>query len=191
MTTVGYGRVSTLDQHPEAQHDALTAASCDKLFIDEGVSGKLASRPRWDACREYLRPGDMLVITKLDRLGRSVQNLTEISGWLEGHGVALKILDQAIDTTTIEGQLFFTILAGIAQFEHALIVQRTKDGLAAARARGRVGGGKPKLNPAQRKRAQELYDLKGPDGKRAHTVAEIGTMLKVSRQTIYRSLEKA
>jgi DNA invertase Pin-like site-specific DNA recombinase len=131
----------------------------------------------------------MLVITKLDRLGRSVQNLTEISGWLEKRGVALKILDQAIDTTTIEGQLFFTILAGIAQFEHALIVQRTKDGLAAARARGRVGGGKPKLNAAQRKRAQELYDLKAPDGKRAHTVAEIGTMLNVSRQTIYRSLE--
>lgn len=189
MTVVGYGRVSTTDQHPEAQHDALTAAECEKIFIDDGVSGTLASRPRWDACREYLRPGDTLVITKLDRLGRSVKNLIEISGWLGEAKVELKVIDQAIDTTTIEGRLFFAILAAIAEFEHELIVQRTKDGLAAARARGRKGGSKPKLSPAQRKRAQELYDLKGADGKRAHTVAEIGSMLGVSRQTIYRALQ--
>jgi DNA invertase Pin-like site-specific DNA recombinase len=184
MTIVGYGRVSTTDQHPEAQHDALTKAGCDKLFIDEGASGKLASRPRWDACREYLRPGDQLTITKLDRLGRSIQNLLEISAWLREQGIELKVIDQAIDTMTIEGRLFFAILAAIAEFEHELIVQRTKDGLAAARARGRKGGGVPKLNDKQKARARELYD------SQTMTVAEIGKTLGVSRQTIYRTLEE-
>jgi len=182
MTIVGYGRVSTTDQHPEAQQDALAAAGCDKTFIDEGVSGKLASRPRWDACREYLRTGDILVITKLDRLGRSTKNLIEISSWLSDNGIALKVIDQDIDTTTPAGKLFFTILAAIAEFEHDLIVQRTKDGLAAARARGRRGGGQPKLKRSQVKRARELYDAN------VMTVAEIGQQFGVSRQTIYRAL---
>lgn len=190
MTIVGYGRVSTTDQHPEAQHDALTKAGCEKLFIDEGVSGKLASRPRWDACREYLRPGDQLVVTKLDRLGRSVKNLIEIVEWLRQHKAGLTVIDQKIDTTTAHGEFFFHIMAAFAQFEHAMIVERTHDGLAAARARGRVGGSKPKLGDRQRARARELYDMTGPDGKRAHTVAEIGTILGVSRQTIYRTLRQ-
>lgn len=182
MTTVGYGRVSTADQHPEAQHDALTAAGCDKIFIDKGASGKLASRPRWDACREYLRPGDMLVITRLDRLGRSVKNLLDITEWLSEQGIGLRATEQSIDTSTAEGRLFFTIVAAFAAFEHELIVERTKEGLAAARARGRMGGGVRKLTPAQAKRARELYDAK------TMTVKEIGLQFGVSRQTIYRAL---
>ena len=189
MTIVGYGRVSTTDQHPEAQHDALTAAGCERIYIDEGVSGKLASRPELDLCRDYLRKGDILVITKLDRLGRSIKNLIEIVDWLKGLGAHLKVIDQQIDTTNAHGEFFFHIMAAFAQLEHAMIVERTKDGLAAARARGRVGGSQPKLTASQRKRARELYEMKGPDGKRAHTVAEIGAILGVSRQTIYRALD--
>ena len=191
MTIVGYGRVSTTDQHPEAQRDALAKAGCEKVYIDDGVSGKLASRPQWDLCRDYMRNGDMLVVTKLDRLGRSLKNLIETLEWLNGLGAHLKVIDQGFDTSTPAGELFFHMVGAFAQFEHAMIVERTNDGLAAARARGRFGGSKPKLSPAQRKRARELYDMKGPDGKRLHTVAEIGTMLGVSRPTIYRTLGRA
>lgn len=185
MTISGYGRVSTRDQHPESQHDRLTEAGCDEghLYIDK-ASGKLASRPEWDRCRDYLREGDTLVITKLDRLGRSVKNLTEIAEWLNDHKVGLRVLDQGIDTTTPAGLMFFHILAAIAQFEHSLIVERTKDGLAAARARGRNGGSEPKLKPQQKRRVRELYDAQNM------TVTEIGQTFGVSRQTIYRALEE-
>ena len=187
MTTAGYGRVSTRDQHPEAQHDALIEAGCDPghIYIDEGVSGKLAKRPRLDACRDFLRTGDVLVITKLDRLGRSVKNLIEIVDWLKENEIGLRATDQPIDTTTPGGVLFFQMMAAFAEFEHAMIVERTKDGLEAARRRGRNGGSKPKLSPDQAKRARELYDA------RQMTVAEIGTLFGVSRQTIYRTLESA
>ncbi|KXP09287.1 recombinase family protein [Tsukamurella pseudospumae] len=187
---VGYGRVSTRDQHPEAQHDALTAAGCDEIFIDK-ASGKLASRPQLDkALLSANRAGDQLVITKLDRLGRSLENLIELSKTLDDRGVDLVVLDQGIDTSTPVGRMFFHVLGAVAEFEHALISERTLDGLAAARARGRHGGPKPKLGARQVQLAQAMYDETGPDGKRRYTVADIATEFGVTRPTIYRYLQR-
>lgn len=186
---IGYGRVSTRDQHPEAQEDALTAAGCDRIFVDK-LSGKLASRPELDSALMMAREGDELVITKLDRLGRSLKNLIELSEGLLKQGVALVVLDQGIDTSTPVGRMFFHILGAIAEFEHSLMVDRTKEGLEAARARGRKGGRKAALKPRQVALAQEMYDELGDDGKRKHTVQDIADELGVARTTIYRYLEK-
>ena len=133
---IGYARVSTRDQHPEAQHDALLAAGCapEHVYIEK-VSGKLARRPELDKALLVLREGDQLVVTKLDRLGRSLAHLIELSGELQRRGVDLVVLDQGIDTSTAVGRMFFQILGAIAEFEHALMSERTMDGLAAARAR--------------------------------------------------------
>ena len=187
---IGYGRVSTRDQHSEAQRDALTAAGCDEIFIDK-ASGKLARRPELDkALLSANRAGDQLVVTKLDRLGRSLEHLIELSKQLEVKGVDLVVLDQGIDTSTAVGRMFFQILGAIVEFEHALMSERTMDGLAAARARGRTGGQKPKLGPRQVKLAREMYDERGDDGKRRYTVAQIAAEFGVTRPTIYRHLGK-
>ncbi len=187
---IGYGRVSTRDQNPDAQRDALTAAACDQVFIDK-TSGKLASRPELDrALLSANRAGDQVVVTKLDRLGRSMEHLITLSANLQARGVDLVVLDQGIDTSTAVGKMFFHILGAIAEFEHALISERTRDGLAAARARGRTGGQKPKLGPRQIKLAQQMYDETGPDGKRRYTVRQIAAEFGVTRPTIYRQLTK-
>ncbi len=189
---VGYARVSTRNQHPEAQHDALFAAGCDPghIYLDT-VSGKLARRPELDKALLVLREGDQLAVTKLDRLGRSVAHLIGLSAELQQRGVDLVVLDQGIDTSTAVGRMFFQILGAIAEFEHALMSERTMDGLAAARARGRTGGQKPKLGPRQVKLARQMYDELGDDGKRRYTVAEIAAEFGVTRPTIYRALEPA
>jgi DNA invertase Pin-like site-specific DNA recombinase len=188
---IGYGRVSTRDQHPEAQHDALRAAACDDVFIDK-ASGKLARRPELDrALLSANRRGDQLVITKLDRLGRSLEHLIELSKDLQSRGVNLVVLDQGIDTSTAVGRMFFQILGSIAEFEHALMSERTMDGLAAARARGRTGGQKPKLGARQVSLARQMYEETGEDGKRRHTVAQIAAEFGITRPTIYRHLSNA
>jgi DNA invertase Pin-like site-specific DNA recombinase len=185
---IGYGRVSTRDQHPEAQHDALDAAGCEEIFVDR-ASGKLARRPELDkALLSANRSGDQLIITKLDRLGRSLEHLIELAKLLQQRGVDLVVLDQGIDTSTGVGRMFFHILGAIAEFEHALMSERTMDGLAAARARGRTGGQKPKLGPRQVKLARQMYDETGADGRRQCTVQEIADEFGVSRPTIYRHL---
>jgi len=190
LVRIGYGRVSTRDQRPEAQHDALKAASCEQIFIDK-ASGKLARRPELDkALLAASRKGDQLVITELDRLGRSLEHLIELSKVLQDRSVDLVVLDQGIDTSTAVGRMFFHILGAIAEFEHALMSERTVDGLAAARARGRTGGQKPKLGPRQVKLASEMYDETGQDGKRKYTVAQIAAEFGVTRPTIYRHLSK-
>lgn len=186
---IGYGRVSTRDQNPDAQEDALKAADCDQIFIDK-ASGKLASRPELDKALIAAREGDEFVITKLDRLGRSLKNLIDLSEQLRDRGVNLVVLDQAIDTSTPSGRMFFHILGAVAEFERALTAERTRDGLAAARARGRVGGRKQALKPRQAALAQEMYDELGDDGKRKHTVQGIADELGVARTTIYRYLER-
>lgn len=185
---IGYGRVSTRDQHPEAQDDALAGAGCAKVFIDK-ASGKLARRPELDNALHAARDGDQLVVTKLDRLGRSLEHLIELSNDLQRRGVDLVVLDQGIDTSTAVGRMFFQILGSIAEFEHALMSERTRDGLAAARARGRVGGPKPKLRPRQAELARAMYDQTGEDGKAKFTVAQIAAEFGVTRPTIYRYLE--
>ena len=156
MTKVGYARVSTRDQHPEAQRERLIAAGCDPelIFTDHGVSGTRASRPGWDECLAKLRRGDTLVCVKLDRIGRSVTNLIEVIRDLDERGVDLVCLDQPIDTTSAMGKMLFKILAVFAEFEHDLIVERTRDGLAASPARGRNGGRRHRLTPEQQQQAR-------------------------------------
>jgi DNA invertase Pin-like site-specific DNA recombinase len=190
MTKCGYARVSTRDQHPEAQTERLLAAGCDPdhIFTDEGVSGKLASRPAWDQCLAYLRPGDTLVTVKLDRIGRSIKNLIEITEFLRERQVNLVVLDQQIDTTTPTGKLVFHVLAAIAEFERDLIRERTMDGLAVAQAHGRKGGSKPKLTPSQIRRAREMFEETKDDGTHRYTMEEIAGTFKVSRPTVYRAL---
>jgi DNA invertase Pin-like site-specific DNA recombinase len=186
---IGYGRVSTTDQNLDAQRDALQAAGCDRVLVDR-ASGKLARRPELDKALLVAREGDQLVVTKLDRLGRSLEHLIVLSNDLQARGVDLVVIDQGIDTSTPVGRMFFQILGAIAEFEHALMAERTRDGLAAARARGRTGGQRPKLSPRQARIAQDMYDQTGPDGKRAHTVSEIASEFGVSRPTIYRHLQR-
>jgi DNA invertase Pin-like site-specific DNA recombinase len=180
---IGYGRVSTRDQHPEAQSDALTAAGCDEIYIDK-ISGKLASRPELDKVMLRLREGDHLTITKLDRLGRSLEHLIQLSKELQARGVGLVVLSQGIDTSTAVGRMFFQILGAIAEFEHALMSERTREGLEAARSRGRKGGRKPKLTDHLAREAKALYD------SRDYTVQEIADKLGVSRPAIYRAIRR-
>lgn len=139
MTIVAYARVSTLDQDPQLQFDALEAAGSEKMFVDR-ASGTDRNRPQLAKCMAFLRKGDVLLFWKLDRLARSVIHLGQIAEECHGRGVDLKCLTQPIDTTTSTGKLLFNILASFAEFERDIIVERTLAGIAAARARGRVGG---------------------------------------------------
>lgn len=181
MTKIGYARVSTRDQHPEAQTDALTAAGCERLFVDK-ASGKLARRPQLDAALDYLRAGDQLVITKLDRLGRSLRHLLDLSAHLSDRGIDLQVLDQGIDTSTPGGRLFFSILGALAEFERELLSERTRDGLEAARARGRKGGRRPVMTPEKAAAARRMVDAK------EHSMQTIAEILGVSRASLYRAL---
>ncbi len=186
---IGYGRVSTTDQNLDAQRDALQAAGCAEVLVDR-ASGKLARRPELDKALLVARQGDQLVVTKLDRLGRSLEHLSVLANDLRARGVDSVVIDQGIDTSTAVGRMFFHILGAIAEFEHALMAERTRDGLAAARARGRAGGQRPRLSPRQARIAQDMYDHTGPDGRRAHTLTEIAAEFGVSRPTIYRYLQR-
>lgn len=137
---VGYARVSTDEQRPDLQIDALVKAGCEHVLIDEGISGARESRPALDRALGQLRPGDVLVTWKLDRLGRSLSHLIQVVTALEAKQVALRSLSEAIDTGTAAGRLLFHVMGALAEFERSLISERTKAGLAAARARGRHPG---------------------------------------------------
>lgn len=182
MSTVGYGRVSTRDQNPDSQEDALREAGCERFYIDRGRSGKLASRPELDACLAALQPGDVLIVTRLSRLARSMQNLLNLTELLREKDVALKVLKQDIDTSTPTGRLVFHLLAAIDEFTRELIVENTEEGLKAARERGRTPGRKPGLDKRKVAIARQLHDS-------GETVAEIARVLNVSRATVYRHLE--
>src|SRR5690348_6581068 len=138
-TAVGYARVSTGEQTLDLQLDALAAAGCDRVFQDT-ASGAKAERPGLARALDFLRPGDTLVVWRLDRLGRSLQHLIQTLTALDQRGVGFKSLTESIDTTTPGGKLVFHIFGALAEFERDLIRERTQAGLAAARARGRTGG---------------------------------------------------
>ena len=180
---IGYGRISTSDQNASSQEDALKEAKVDRIFIDT-FTGTKASRPELDRVREVLRSGDVLVITRLDRLGRSAKDLLTIVSDLEAIGVQLEVIEQKIDTSTPEGKLFFTMVAAFAEFERGIMQSRTMDGLAAARARGKVGGRKRKLSNLQVAEVKRMYQEQKP-------VQEIADLFGVSRPTIYRVVENA
>lgn len=176
---IGYARVSTADQDPALQLDALEEAGCARVFTDT-ASGALDRRPELDRCLDHLRPGDVLVVWRLDRLGRSVRHLIDVVTDLQGRGVEFRSLTEAIDTTTAGGRLVFHVFAGLAEFERSIITERTRAGLAAARARGRHGGRPPKLTETQVFMARKLYDGK------EHTVDQIAEILGCARSTVYR-----
>lgn len=144
---IGYARVSTEEQHLDLQYDALRAAGCDVIYEDRGISGAVAARPGLRRAMRALQPGDVLVVWRLDRLGRSLQNLIETMGRLQARGVGFRSVQEQIDTTSPAGRFYLHMLAALAEFERELIRDRTKAGMAAARARGVRLGRPPKLSP--------------------------------------------
>lgn len=184
MALIGYARVSTAGQQPALQLDALEAAGCARVFTDR-ASGVVAERPELARALDHVRPGDQLVVWKLDRLGRSLRHLIDTVRELEDRGVGFRSLQESLDTVTPGGRLIFHVLGSLAEFERDLIRERTQAGLAAARARGR-NGGRPRVMTARKtKVAKELYD------SRECTVQAIADTLGVSRASIYRSLAGA
>ena len=181
MALIGYSRVSTVDQTAQLQADALEAAGCVEVFTDT-ASGTRSDRPQLVAALNYLRPGDVLCVWRLDRLGRSLKHLVEVVTDLHARGVEFRSLQESIDTSTPSGRLTFHLFAALAEFERDLIRERTVAGLAAARARGRVGGRKPSLTPKKVQVARRMYEAGDS------TVVEIAKVLGVSRATIYRHL---
>jgi DNA invertase Pin-like site-specific DNA recombinase len=179
VAKIGYGRVSTRSQSQDSQVDDLSAYGVDRLFIDQGVSGKHARRPELDRALACLREGDVFVITRLSRAMRSLKHLLELKDALTERGVGLVVLRQGIGTTTPQGRLVFHILGALGEFQRELIVE----GLAAARARGRNGGRKPRLTASQLEHARHLH------ASGEHKISEIAGLFGVSRQTIYRALE--
>ncbi len=181
---IGYARVSTQDQNPQLQLDALSGATCEQVF-HETATGVQRERPELIACLRTLRKGDSLVVWKLDRLARSLKDLVEIVHDLNQRGVGFRSLTESIDTTSSGGRLVFHIFGALAEFEHSLIRERTIAGLAAARARGRKGGRKHALSPTDvRKAAAMLSDAN-------ITKAEIAKHFGVSRVTLNAALNRA
>ena len=176
---IGYARVSTKDQKLDAQMDALKAAGAERIFADV-ASGAKSSRPELDRMQEQLRSGDTLIIQRLDRLGRSMKDLVDWIQWLDDTGVKFKSLDDGIDTSTAGGKLVFHIFGALAEFERNLIGERTRAGLSAARARGRVGGRKRVLSAKQQQALKTLYQTK------EHTIPELMAQYGISRATLYK-----
>jgi len=180
---IGYARVSTQDQNPELQLDALRGAGCEQMF-HETATGKFRERPELVACLRAMRRGDTLVVWKLDRLARSLKDLVEIIHDLNQRGVGFRSVTESIDTTSTGGRLVFHIFGALAEFEHSLIRERTIAGLAAARARGRKGGRKPVMSKADTRKAAAM--LSDP----AITKAEVAKHFNVSRVTLNAALAR-
>ena len=178
---IGYARISTAEQDPALQLDALHAAGCARVFSDR-ASGAVAERPELARALDHLRAGDTLVVWKLDRLGRSLRHLIDTVRSLEDRGIGFCSLHESIDTTTPAGRLIFHVFGALAEFERDLIRERTEAGLAAARARGRRGGRPAVMTVEKASVARQMY------ASREHTVAAIAATLGVSRATVYRTV---
>jgi DNA invertase Pin-like site-specific DNA recombinase len=177
---VGYARVSTADQNTDAQLTALHAAGCVRVFT-ESASGALRQRPELAAALDYIRPGDVLVVTKLDRLGRSLSHLIDTIHSLADRGVGFRSLGEAIDTTTPTGRLLLHVIGAIAEFERDIIRERTRESLAEARRQGRTGGRPSKITPGKVEAARALIDA-------GRSVTEAAAAVGVGRATLYRAL---
>lgn len=180
---IGYARVSTHDQNLDLQKDALKKAGCEKIYVDT-ITGSQFNCEGLDNTLEVLRVGDTLVVWRLDRLGRSLKQLMEFITHLEERRVGFKSLTESIDTTTSGGKLVFHIFGALAEFERNLIQDRTRAGLAAARARGRLGGRRARLSPRQQGLAVKLY-------KEKKSPKEICELMGISKPTLYNYLKKA
>lgn len=181
MAVIGYARVSTHEQNLDLQIDALKRAGCDEIYTEQasGKSAKQADRPELDHCLRALRPGDTLAVWRLDRLGRNLHDLITIVHQLEGKGIGFRSLTEAIDATGPTGKLILHIFAALAEFERALIRERTLAGLAAARSRGRHGGRPRALSDTDARAAVALLAQPGIP------VGDICRRFKVSRSTLY------
>lgn len=177
---IGYARVSTEDQHLDAQIEALKTAGAERIW-SEKMSGSKAKRPQLDKLLDHLREGDVVVVAKYDRLSRSLQDLLTLVEAIRGKGAGFRSLAEDIDTTSPAGRLVFHVFASIAQFERERISERTKDGLIAARKRGRTGGRPPALSP---ERSAEVRRMRDQDGR---GIAELARLFKVSPNTIRRA----
>ena len=177
---IGYARVSTDDQSLDSQTDALTAAGAEKVFADK-ISGSKRARPELDRLLEQLRDGDVVTVTKYDRLARSLKDLLEIVEAIRERGAGFRSLAEDIDTTTPAGRLVFHVFASIAQFERERISERTREGLESARKRGRIGGRPPALTAAQKTEVRRMRD-----GEQ-RAVSEIARLFKVSERTVRRA----
>ncbi len=177
---LGYARVSTSDQSLDGQRDALEKAGAGRLYADT-ITGTARPRPELDRLFDQLRPGDVVVVTKYDRLARSLKDLLEIVEAIKGKGGGFRSLAEDIDTTTPAGRLVFHVFASIAQFERERIAERTREGLDAARARGRIGGRPRALTAAQRDEVRRMRDHEG------RSVAEVARLFEVSEQTVRRA----
>ena len=180
---IGYARISTPDQKMDYQVDLLTKNGCEKIIKDE-MSGTLITRPGLTILREIVREGDIVVIWKIDRLGRSIKHLLEIAAEFKAKNVQLISLTEAIDTTTPMGQYTFHIFAAMAEFERSLISERSKAGMALAKARGKHGGRPFKLDKDKVKMAFDMYE------SQKFSVDQIAYAVGVSRNTVYRYLNK-
>jgi DNA invertase Pin-like site-specific DNA recombinase len=178
---LGYARVSTFEQDEALQVDALRSAGCARVFVDK-ASGKLEHRPQLDALLDQLRPGDTVVVWRLDRLGRSLRHLIDTVQELDDGGVAFRSLTENIDTATPGGRLVFHVFGALAEFERDLIRERTIAGLAAARARGRKGGRPTVWTQEKVRAAWRLHAVGDTD------VSSIARTLGVSRASVYRVL---
>jgi DNA invertase Pin-like site-specific DNA recombinase len=177
---IGYARVSTEDQNLDGQLDALKAAGAERIFADK-ITGTVRSRPELDRLLDQLRQGDVITVTKYDRLARSLRDLLDIVDAIQAQGAGFRSLAEDIDTTTPAGRLVFHVFASIAQFERERISERTKEGLAAARKRGRVGGRPPALSPVQRDEVKRMRDDEG------RPLPDIARLFGVSVKTIRRA----
>lgn len=177
---LGYARISTDDQKLDAQLDVLNGAGAGRIFADR-ISGSKRQRPELDRMLEQLREGDVVMVTKYDRLARSLRDLLDIVQAIQGRGAGFRSLAEDIDTTTPAGRLVFHVFASIAQFERERISERTKEGLDAARKRGRVGGRPPALSAAQRVEVRRMRD------EELRPLPEIAQLFRVSVKTIRRA----
>lgn len=183
MTKIGYARISTDQQLLDLQLDALKKAGCTKIFKDT-ISGSKASRDGLDKMLEYAREGDAVVVYRLDRLGRSLKNLIELSELLASKGINLQSLQESINTSTANGKMYFNMMAVLAEFERNLIRERSQAGLEAARARGRKGGRPFKLDNDKAALVRKMYDSK------QYTTAQICEVVGISRPTLYKYIDK-
>lgn len=179
---IGYARVSTNEQTLDLQIDALKSGGCEKIFSDKGISGAKADRPGLNEALAFIRPGDVLVVWKLDRLGRSLTHLVEVVNGLSAKGIQFKSLQEEIDTTTPTGKFTFHLFCALAEFERDLIRSRVNAGMAAARARGRVGGRPTALSE------DKVAIGKALAGNPDLSVKQICEQLGCSRSTYYRQI---
>lgn len=179
---VGYGRTSTLDQKAglEAQERDLRAAGCERLFMEQVSSVDMKERAKLAEALDFIREGDTLVVTKLDRLARSVAHLCEVTAQIEAKGASLRILAMNLDTGTATGQLMLNLLASVAEFERKIMLERQREGIAKAKARGRYKG----RAPTAMRKADRIKELVAT----GHTKAEVARQLGISERSVYRAL---